>query len=71
MLFAKISFGKGNWACLRISVGSRKKSQRDFGPLPRVARHELPWETGKNRFNRNAVALWKSQAATPLGLRDS
>ncbi len=34
---------------------SLKKSQRDFVPKPRVARHELPWENVGHEHNPNGV----------------
>src|SRR5678816_4555842 len=32
------------------------KSQRDFVPKPRVARHALPWVNGEGHHNPNGVA---------------
>jgi len=44
-------------------------SQRDCVFQPRVARHALPWETGRERLNPNGVVArqWLGDA-TPLGL---
>ena len=40
----------------------RKKSQRDFGPKPKVARHELPWVKDDLDFpNPNGVEACLSQ----------
>ena len=45
------------------------ESQRDSGLQPRVARNELPWESGPPSHNPNGVAAWRTRrAATPLGL---
>ena len=48
---------------------SNEESQRDSGLQPRVARNELPWESGPKYDNPNGVAArrWRG-AATPLGL---
>jgi hypothetical protein len=45
------------------------ESQRDFVPKPRVARHELPWETKAKRYEpqRGSVRNNRSVDATPLG----
>ncbi len=63
--------------------GSRKKSQRDFVPKPRVVRNELPWEnTGGTHYPNGVASPLRSGmdaeifvlnsssflAATPLGL---
>ena len=48
---------------------SHAESQRDSGLQPRVARNELPWESGPHCNNPNGVAARRWQcAATPLGL---
>ena len=48
---------------------SRVESQRDSGPKPKVARDELPWETGLEDRNPNGVVATPSKGdATPLGL---
>ena len=48
---------------------SNEESQRDSGLQPRVARHELPWESGTQLHNPNGVAARRARtAATPLGL---
>ena len=49
---------------------SKAESQRDSGSKPRVARNELPWETGPQANNPNGVVSgpWK-RGATPLGLK--
>ena len=48
---------------------SNAESQRDSGSKPRVARHELPWETGAEVNNPNGVAArLRKGDATPLGL---
>ena len=48
------------------------ESQRDSGLQPRVARNELPWESGLKTPNPNGVAARRGgPAATPLGLGKS
>ena len=46
------------------------ESQRDSGSKPRVARHELPWETLAEATNPNGVAARRKSKrdTTPLGL---
>ena len=48
------------------NAGSRSaaESQRDSGLQPRVARNELPWETGPNRPNPNGVAARRGRTLT-------
>ena len=49
---------------------SPAESQRDSGSKPKVARHELPWETVPQARNPNGVvALPDKCDATPLGLK--
>ena len=40
---------------VRAEIAAISESQRDSGPEPRVARHELPWETCIGNFNPNGV----------------
>ena len=49
---------------------SKAESQRDSGSKPRVARNELPWESGPPTHNPNGVVAnpWKLDT-TPLGLK--
>ena len=50
---------------------SNEESQRDSGLQPRVARNELPWETGPTLDNPNGVASRRRTCgATPLGLKN-
>ena len=50
----------------------KAESQRDSGAKPRVARHELPWETAPQANNPNGVAAHpQKRDATPLGLKTS
>ena len=49
---------------------SLAESQRDSGSKPRVARNELPWETGSQANNPNGVAArLRKRDTTPLGLK--
>ena len=53
---------------------SNPESQRDSIPKPRVARHELPWETSEENHNPNGVVasitrqIERGIAATALRL---
>jgi hypothetical protein len=49
---------------------SREESQRDSSSKPRVASHELPWETWPKSINPNDSAIqgWLG-GATPSGLK--
>jgi hypothetical protein len=41
-------------------IGLANESQRDSGPKPKVARHELPWVNGVRNFsNPNGVAAFR------------
>src|SRR5207253_10099747 len=47
----------------------RDESRRDSGSKLRVARHELPWETGSQVNNPNGVAARRRKGdTTPLAL---
>ena len=49
---------------------SHEESQRDSGLQPRVARNELPWESGPQTHNPNGVAArWGRRDTIPLGLK--
>ena len=60
----------GNPPALMPFGNPRLESQRDSDSKPRVARHELPWETWAKSNNPNGVAArrWKGDT-TPLGLK--
>src|SRR5882757_11441333 len=61
-------FNAGNGlACASSPAGARlaNESQRDSGPKPKVARHELPWvNVVQNFFNPNGVAASRRPTVT-------